>query len=210
MFVYVLQAGLNGPIKVGYSAHLKTRMRTLATGAFDALRVLRVIEGSRDTERWMHERFAASWRQGEWFDFHSDMLTVLPPDPDTLRIDVEVKSQELGDLLAEMRQYISQITADLPQQSSVKQRLVAAAERFRLPVRRVRGFWHLEAKSVRADEADRVRLVTRTYLSEHADKLEATAREIRQHLLMISASRREVTANSQGQHDRFTLQAGDQ
>jgi len=67
--IYFLQQGVDGPIKIGTSrqAVLKSRISTLQTASPYPLRLLGVIEGGRKAEDHLHERFAASRLNGEWF-----------------------------------------------------------------------------------------------------------------------------------------------
>lgn len=81
MPVYIAQVGENGPVKIGISWNVAWRLRDLQyRTARERLHLLRVIEGGRWTERWLHWRFAALMvRRREWFAFHPDMLTVEVP-----------------------------------------------------------------------------------------------------------------------------------
>lgn len=69
-FVYFIQQGDDGPIKIGFSdteTGVELRRRTLQTGNPEPLIVRKVVSGGTSLERELHERFAR-WRlQGEWF-----------------------------------------------------------------------------------------------------------------------------------------------
>jgi Meiotically up-regulated gene 113 len=73
--VYFLQAGHDGPIKIGWSADVRSRMSMLQTGQPHELRLLLLLEGGdQKTEKVMHRRFAASHLRGEWFRPSTDLL----------------------------------------------------------------------------------------------------------------------------------------
>lgn len=79
MAVYFIQAGENGPVKIGRSRDVLGRVRTLQTAHPQPLSVLRVIDGDRTVERWLHDQFAPFHERGEWFRFVPDMLLLAPP-----------------------------------------------------------------------------------------------------------------------------------
>lgn len=67
-------------VKIGFTTDVPRRHRELCNAGGEPLYIARVIDGGRVTERWLHRRFAESHIGGEWFEFHSEMLTVIPPD----------------------------------------------------------------------------------------------------------------------------------
>jgi hypothetical protein len=78
-FVYFVQDE-RGRVKIGYSVNTDKRMYAMRSDNADMLRVVRLVDGGLATERWLHKRFDHLWIAGEWFHFHPDMLTVVPPD----------------------------------------------------------------------------------------------------------------------------------
>lgn len=66
--VYFVQAGENGPVKIGLAEDPDRRVAELQTGCFAELRLLGTIAGDRGTERALHERFADYRIRGEWFE----------------------------------------------------------------------------------------------------------------------------------------------
>ena len=62
---YFLQAGASGPIKIGSTRHLATRIRTLMTMSPIRLRLLGVMKG--DHEETCHMRLGVYRVHGEWF-----------------------------------------------------------------------------------------------------------------------------------------------
>lgn len=77
MAVYMIQAGENGPVKIGVTGNVWNRFMALQTDHYVDLSILRVFEGDEVQERLFHNRFAP-WRiRGEWFHFHPDMIADL-------------------------------------------------------------------------------------------------------------------------------------
>lgn len=67
LFVYFVQSGPDGPIKIGSASNVAARVRALQIGCPDRLRVLAVLTGGLRKEHELHERFAESRKEGEWF-----------------------------------------------------------------------------------------------------------------------------------------------
>jgi len=67
-WVYLIQAGDDGPIKIGTSRDPRKRFVELQTASPYPLRVRAIGAGGRKTERHLHERFAGSRLHGEWFE----------------------------------------------------------------------------------------------------------------------------------------------
>lgn len=72
--VYFIQAGDDGPIKIGYTENLPARIKQLQTGQPQRMRVLRSMSGDRALETFLHRKFAAHRMAGEWFHPHRDIL----------------------------------------------------------------------------------------------------------------------------------------
>lgn len=68
--VYFVQQGESGPIKIGWSRNVRSRLATLQTATHERLRLLLVLGGKPEDERRLHSWFAHERRGGEWF--HSD------------------------------------------------------------------------------------------------------------------------------------------
>ena len=66
-YIYFIQQGDDGPIKVGYSTSPEERLRALQTASPYSLRLLKVVEGGEALEKQIHTRFAENQLQGEWF-----------------------------------------------------------------------------------------------------------------------------------------------
>lgn len=79
MAVYFIQAGRNGPVKIGCSAAPEQRMYDLQNSNHERLYLLRTVDGGIPVETWFKHAFAALRIRGEWFCFHDAMLTLEPP-----------------------------------------------------------------------------------------------------------------------------------
>jgi hypothetical protein len=64
-YTYFIQAGADGPIKIGSTRNLVVRLRTLATIVPVPLRLLGVMRGNHENH--CHARLAAFRSHGEWF-----------------------------------------------------------------------------------------------------------------------------------------------
>lgn len=67
-FVYVIQSGDDGPIKVGYAVDVPARIATLQTGNPYLLRLLYVLPGPQPLEWQLHQRLKDCRLVGEWFN----------------------------------------------------------------------------------------------------------------------------------------------
>lgn len=67
-FIYFIQQGDDGPIKVGYTKKsVKTRLGLLQVGNPDELFVIKIIDGTVEDEARIHSIFYESRIRGEWF-----------------------------------------------------------------------------------------------------------------------------------------------
>ena len=74
--VYFVQAGTNGPVKIGRARDISTRLADLQVANHEPLRLLGFIRTDRDSfrrERDVHALFKDSWRGGEWFEFSPEL-----------------------------------------------------------------------------------------------------------------------------------------
>lgn len=78
MAVYFIQAGENGPVKIGFANHIASRLASLQSCCPETLVLLRTVDGNSAIERAYHRQFASQRLRGEWFTFHEAMLTNAP------------------------------------------------------------------------------------------------------------------------------------
>jgi len=66
--IYFIQAGKNGPIKIGYTDNdISTRLSQLQTGCPDEIKPLGVYVGDEFEESYLHKIFSHHNIRGEWF-----------------------------------------------------------------------------------------------------------------------------------------------
>lgn len=65
--IYFIQAGNNGPIKIGIASKPETRLKNLQTAHFDELTIRGVMPGDKEVEKELHDRFSSYHMRGEWF-----------------------------------------------------------------------------------------------------------------------------------------------
>lgn len=87
-FVYFVKpVGQLGPIKVGHSIYPPSRLVSLQTWSPVELELVSQFEGSLETERAIHERFAQWQVRGEWFEPVDDLVSLAHGIRDGLSID---------------------------------------------------------------------------------------------------------------------------
>ena len=79
MTIYMIRAGGDGPVKIGWTTNVERRLADLQTAHYEPLSIIRTIAGGQLMERWLHKYFAASKIRSEWFNFDPAMLIVEPP-----------------------------------------------------------------------------------------------------------------------------------
>lgn len=68
MPVYLIQAGIDGPIKIGFTKNNPLeRLAQLQTAIAQKLSLLAVIPGDLELEAELHQRFSYAVQSGEWF-----------------------------------------------------------------------------------------------------------------------------------------------
>lgn len=83
MAVYMIRAGADGPVKIGFAVDPTRRIGAVQTGAAERLTMLRVLDGDRGFESALHRHFAQLRTRGEWSTFDNEMLG----DLEHLRVD---------------------------------------------------------------------------------------------------------------------------
>ena len=89
--VYFIQAGEDGPIKIGFAKSvvgIKKRLAGFQTCHAQTLHLLGYVEGSRDEEAEYHALFASSRLRGEWFSPTPHLLQVAS-DRDWARAELD-------------------------------------------------------------------------------------------------------------------------
>lgn len=74
-FVYFVQAGVGGPVKVGFASDVRSRLSGLQVSQHEELALLGYVRGCRALERAIHAHLNHGHIRGEWFS--SDLNTLL-------------------------------------------------------------------------------------------------------------------------------------
>jgi excisionase family DNA binding protein len=78
MTVYFVEAGENGPIKIGHTdASVASRISWLQTGSPVPLRLLASMPGDRDVEAKLHGKFVNTRIRGEWFERTETLMRII-------------------------------------------------------------------------------------------------------------------------------------
>jgi hypothetical protein len=67
IWLYAIQAGEGGPVKIGVTNSPGQRLRTLQTGNAETLRGIAAWRGHGFEEGQLHEEYAYARMRGEWF-----------------------------------------------------------------------------------------------------------------------------------------------
>jgi hypothetical protein len=76
MPVYIIRAGTEGPVKIGWSKRPAIRKANVQPTHYEELFVLREINCTRAGEGMLHRYFQSRRIRGEWFTFDEEMLSV--------------------------------------------------------------------------------------------------------------------------------------
>lgn len=66
-WIYFVQAGDGGPVKIGRAVNVKHRLAELQTAHYEDLRLLVAVQGTVFDERRLHREFQQARIRGEWF-----------------------------------------------------------------------------------------------------------------------------------------------
>lgn len=72
--VYFIQRGEGGPIKIGVSTDVATRLRSLQAKSSELLVLLGTLPGGAELEQALHGRFRDQKVEGEWFRLSPELL----------------------------------------------------------------------------------------------------------------------------------------
>lgn len=75
--VYFIQGECGGPIKIGYTSNLSSRLSALQTGYPDTLKVLFIIAGTTRREHAIHNMLSEHRLNGEWFKDTPEVRKIL-------------------------------------------------------------------------------------------------------------------------------------
>ena len=73
-YIYVIQLGEHGPVKIGHSADPKKRIDMLQVGAAETVYLRALVAGAQPDEKALHRKYDEFRMRGEWFHPSDDML----------------------------------------------------------------------------------------------------------------------------------------
>jgi hypothetical protein len=78
-YVYFIRAGVDGPIKIGYSKHKDAESRLTTAQVYNPvqLTLLSIVSGGRHKERELHQKFDGYCIHGEWFSPCEELSTLI-------------------------------------------------------------------------------------------------------------------------------------
>jgi hypothetical protein len=92
-FVYFIQAGNDGPIKIGIAQDVPRRLTLMQHANAEVLWLLTYVPGAPKLERLLHKHFAGGRLRGEWFD---PATAGLRDFIDWLREDIAMPAVDMG------------------------------------------------------------------------------------------------------------------
>lgn len=85
-WVYFVQLGDSGPVKIGTARDVRQRIASLQCGTIETLTLLAVVPGARDVEKKMHDQFEKYRLRGEWFEFGPALAEIIDAvDPEATK-----------------------------------------------------------------------------------------------------------------------------
>lgn len=79
-FIYFIQVGHEGPVKIGWSANPTKRLASLQTAHHEKLYLRGCKQGSSQDEASLHAELRQYRINGEWFDPHDDVFAQIETD----------------------------------------------------------------------------------------------------------------------------------
>lgn len=167
-FVYFLRAGNDGPVKIGFTLLPSSRFSSLSGANPKGLVLLRMIEGTKENEKWLHQHFSHKRIRGEWFIYDAEMCTIVPGEiarADTL-------SSPCQNAVKEGAQEIVQTAGECaPGNPTIQKKIAFAADKLGMSIGRVKRLWYKEQKIITAAELDFLRAVYADLLMEAQEEL---------------------------------------
>lgn len=160
--VYIAQSE-DGPVKIGFSSHIETRMHLLSQATRRAVKLLARVPATRKTEFYLHQVFADVRLYGEWFhpsgrllamaeDIAERGLAALPavahPDPE---YPIGEKTAH-AEMLEVVRAMLVTIAGPRVPGERVPHQLRRVAKLTALSQRKAKSIWYRETVHVSAEE----------------------------------------------------------
>jgi hypothetical protein len=88
MKVYFIQAGSNGPIKIGCSRDPENRCKDLSECSPYCLKIVAEIDGTHKEEKNIHNQFRQCRMKGEWFYPMGELIEFIKTLPNNRVLDI--------------------------------------------------------------------------------------------------------------------------
>jgi hypothetical protein len=95
-YVYFIQAGSQGPIKIGVADDVEYRLSELQTGNAETLHIVGCVPGDGRLEKELHRRLASVRIRGEWFRSGSEIEALLAEVGGYMRADLARRTAEFS------------------------------------------------------------------------------------------------------------------
>jgi hypothetical protein len=92
--IYFVQAGDNGPIKIGLAISPETRKKNLQTAHYEELRIIGILDGNSHVEKQLHRQFRDYRIRGEWFHPSQEIIKFIEGNTKQIKKNI---TQSLGD-----------------------------------------------------------------------------------------------------------------
>mgnify|MGYP001472992012 CR=1 FL=1 len=186
-FLYFLRAGQDGPVKIGFTSRPTQRFSALSGSNPSGLILLRMDEGNRANEKWLHEYFSHKHIRGEWFVYDQEMLTVKFGEVCPEIID----SPEQSAVKEEARKIVQAAGECAPEGASVHMKISFAASRLGLSRGRAKRLWYREQKIIAAAELEYLRALYSDILEEVREEISRRADWVNAQIAQVKADRLE-------------------
>jgi len=119
-YIYFIQEGLQGNIKIGISQNPNERIKQLQTGSSTPLRTLLVKEGTQKDEEGLHKKFKKFQLKGEWFNPSEEILIFIDQEIDEIKkekiVELENKVKNITskvDKIVELENRVEHLTSEI-------------------------------------------------------------------------------------------------
>lgn len=102
MHLYIIQAGKDGPIKIGITRNgVKNRIKSLQEGCPEKLRLLHVFKNGEFEEKKLHNLFKHLRIHGEWFKYAGELKEFIK-DPMSNKMNVTIEKLNITRIRVEL------------------------------------------------------------------------------------------------------------
>lgn len=81
-FIYFIQSGKDGPIKIGTTNNVESRLGDIRVLNPQKIKLLKSIKGTQKYEKEIHRKFKNDRIKGEWFRLSSDLIEFINSLPE--------------------------------------------------------------------------------------------------------------------------------